>query len=197
MLDHITPVLLTYNEAPNIARTLSHLEWAKDIVVVDSGSTDDTVAMLGRASKVRVFGRPLDTLANQWRYAVTDTAIATPWILRLDADSAPPSCTLLCLACTFVRFPQTDLRHKRAKSVSPNVAVVRDWEADSRAKHEARLFPQATFPRAPVLRPGRSLVDSSTGHRCLARLQTTCQITYILPAVCPASGAKTLSERSR
>ena len=86
MLDHITPVLLTYNEAPNIARTLSHLEWAKDIVVVDSGSTDDTVAMLGRASKVRVFGRPLDTLANQWRYAVTDTAIATPWILRLDAD---------------------------------------------------------------------------------------------------------------
>ena len=86
MLDHITPVLLTYNEAPNIARTLSHLEWAKDIVVVDSGSTDDTVAMLGRASKVRVFGRPLDTLAKQWRYAVTDTAIATPWILRLDAD---------------------------------------------------------------------------------------------------------------
>ena len=86
MLDHITPVLLTYNEAPNIARTLSHLTWARDVIVVDSGSTDDTAAILARFSNVRVFSRPFDTFANQWRYAVTDTGIATPWILRLDAD---------------------------------------------------------------------------------------------------------------
>ena len=86
MLDHITPVLLTYNEAPNIARTLSHLGWARDIVVVDSGSTDDTLAILATWPNVRIFSRPFDTHAGQWRYAVTETAIATPWILRLDAD---------------------------------------------------------------------------------------------------------------
>ena len=86
MLRQITPVLLTYNEAPNIARTLSHLTWAADIVVVDSGSTDDTLAILKKCSNVRLFNRPFDTHAAQWRYAVTETAIKTAWIFRLDAD---------------------------------------------------------------------------------------------------------------
>lgn len=86
MLDQITPVLLTYNEAPNIARTLSHLTWARDIVVVDSGSSDETLAILTAYPQVRTFSRPFDTHAGQWRHAVTQTAIKTPWILRLDAD---------------------------------------------------------------------------------------------------------------
>lgn len=86
MLSHITPVILTFNEGPNIARALSRLDWAKDIVVVDSGSIDDTLEILGRFPKVRVYSRLFDTHANQWRYATQDTAIATPWVLRLDAD---------------------------------------------------------------------------------------------------------------
>ncbi len=86
MLDHITPVILTYNEAPNIARTLSRLTWAKDVVVVDSGSTDDTLAILASFPNVRCFDRSFDTHAGKWYYAVSATGIATPWILRLDAD---------------------------------------------------------------------------------------------------------------
>jgi hypothetical protein len=43
VLDEITPVLLTLNEAANISRTLSCLTWAKDIVIVDSGSADETL----------------------------------------------------------------------------------------------------------------------------------------------------------
>jgi glycosyltransferase involved in cell wall biosynthesis len=86
MLDNITPVLLTYNEECNIARTLSHLAWAKDIVVVDCGSSDGTVAILGTFPNVRIFRRPFDTHANQWRYAVENTQIRTDWVLRLDAD---------------------------------------------------------------------------------------------------------------
>jgi len=86
MLNRITPVLLTYNEEPNIARTLSHLEWAKDIVVVDSGSTDETLSILKKFPNVRVFTRGFDSHANQWHYATHDTQISTDWILRLDAD---------------------------------------------------------------------------------------------------------------
>ena len=86
MLDHITPVLLTHDEEQNIARTLSHLAWAKDIVVVDSGSTDGTLAILASHPNVRVFARSFDSHGNQWRYAIEETQIATDWILRLDAD---------------------------------------------------------------------------------------------------------------
>src|SRR5262249_41092639 len=86
MLALITPVLLTYNEEQNIRRTLSRLEWAKDVVVVDSGSTDETLATMAAFPNVRVFQRSFDTHGNQWRYAVDETQISTDWILRLDAD---------------------------------------------------------------------------------------------------------------
>jgi len=86
MLGHITPVLLTYNEQDNIARTLRQLKWAKDIVVVDSGSTDETLAILAAHPNVRVFNRSFDTHAKQWRYAIEETQIVTNWVLRLDAD---------------------------------------------------------------------------------------------------------------
>ena len=86
MLSEITPVLLTFNEAANIGRTLSCLTWAKDIVIVDSGSTDETASILARFPQVRVFHREFDTHGNQWRYAIQETGISTNWILRLDAD---------------------------------------------------------------------------------------------------------------
>jgi hypothetical protein len=86
MLDAITPVLLTCNEDVNIARTLANLAWAKDIVVVDSGSTDGTLARLAAEPRVRIFHRKFDTHPAQWRYAMQETGISTPWALRLDAD---------------------------------------------------------------------------------------------------------------
>ena len=62
MLDQITPVILTYNEAANIGRTLERLAWAREVVVVDSLSTDDTVAIAGRFPNTRVVQRPFDTM---------------------------------------------------------------------------------------------------------------------------------------
>ncbi len=43
MIESITPLIITYNEELNIARTLDRLVWARRIVVIDSGSTDKTV----------------------------------------------------------------------------------------------------------------------------------------------------------
>ena len=74
------------NEAPNIQRTLAALSWASDIVVVDSGSTDGTLQILASHKKVRVFHRKFDTHSHQWHFAITETGIASEWILRLDAD---------------------------------------------------------------------------------------------------------------
>ena len=91
MLDQTTPVLLTYNEEQKISRTLSHLTWAKDIVVVDSDSTDGSVAVLRLQSSFR---HPRQAMAqcnardkNRHR-----------WVLRLDAhyqvsDSGRRACS--------------------------------------------------------------------------------------------------------
>jgi glycosyltransferase involved in cell wall biosynthesis len=86
VLADITPVILTYNEAANIGRSLERLTWAKEVVIVDSASTDDTLAIAGRFPNVRTVQRPFDTHAQQWRFAVEETGIVSDWILRLDAD---------------------------------------------------------------------------------------------------------------
>ena len=86
MLDQITPVILTFNESPNICRTLDQLSWANDIVIVDSHSTDDTVELIKKYPQVRLFQREFDSHANQWNYSINETAIKTDWILALDAD---------------------------------------------------------------------------------------------------------------
>ena len=86
MLDQITPLILTYNEAPNIGRTLEALRWARDIVVVDSFSDDETLEIASSFAQVRVFQRAFDTHRNQWEFGLRETGIKTPWVLALDAD---------------------------------------------------------------------------------------------------------------
>lgn len=86
MLSRITPLVLTFNEEANIARTLSGLAWAHDVVVVDSGSSDATQAIARQFANVRVFERPFTTHAEQWNFGLTQTGIATEWVLALDAD---------------------------------------------------------------------------------------------------------------
>ncbi|CEJ44013.1 Glycosyltransferase [Umezakia ovalisporum] len=84
MLKQITPVILTYNEAANIERTLQQLFWAKKIIVVDSYSTDTTLEILNSYSQVEVFKRKFDTHGQQWNYGLEQ--VKSPWVLSLDAD---------------------------------------------------------------------------------------------------------------
>lgn len=86
MFDQVTPLILTYNEAPNIGRTLEQLRWARDIVVVDSFSEDETVEIANSFSQVRVFQRKFDNHGPQWSFGLSETAISTEWVLALDAD---------------------------------------------------------------------------------------------------------------
>ena len=84
MLEKITPLILTYNEAPNIRRTLEHLTWAKEIIVIDSYSTDETLEILSAIPQVKVFQRKFDSFAVQCNYGLEK--ITSEWVLSLDAD---------------------------------------------------------------------------------------------------------------
>jgi glycosyltransferase involved in cell wall biosynthesis len=83
-LTAVTPLILSLNEAENIERTLAALSWASTIVVVDSGSTDGTLAILARYPVVTVVHRQFDNHTNQWNYGLDQ--IGTEWVLTLDAD---------------------------------------------------------------------------------------------------------------
>lgn len=84
MLDRITPLILTYNEAPNIQRTLEKLTWANKIVIVDSYSSDETLEIIASYPQVKLFQRKFDTHATQWNYGLAQ--INSEWVLSLDAD---------------------------------------------------------------------------------------------------------------
>jgi glycosyltransferase involved in cell wall biosynthesis len=86
MLDQITPLILTLDEEANIERVLSRLKWARDVVVLDSGSTDATRSLLANFPNVRCVEHKFVSHAAQWNYGLTETGIRTDWVLALDAD---------------------------------------------------------------------------------------------------------------
>jgi glycosyltransferase involved in cell wall biosynthesis len=89
MLEQVTPIILTRNEAPNIGRTLDRLRWAEDIVVVDSFSEDGTLEIVSSLPQARMFQRQFDTHAEQWNFALKETGLSSEWVLALDADYVP------------------------------------------------------------------------------------------------------------
>ncbi len=75
--------VITKNEQVNLPRALESVQWADEIVVVDCGSTDETVAIASRyTSRVIVRGWP--GYVAQKNYAAE--AATHDWVLSLDAD---------------------------------------------------------------------------------------------------------------
>ena len=81
----VSTLVLTYNEARNLPRCLGALSWCDDMVVVDSGSTDDTVE-IAKKYGARVLSRPFDNFANQRNFGSEDRNLRHAWVLYLDAD---------------------------------------------------------------------------------------------------------------
>lgn len=85
-LDQISVLILTFNEACNIGRTLERLSAFSEIIVLDSGSDDGTETIVGHFPNARLIIRPFDTHANQWNFGITQCTTTRPWVLALDAD---------------------------------------------------------------------------------------------------------------
>jgi len=79
----VSAVIITHNESKNLRRTLTQLHWCDEIIILDSYSTDDTVA-IAKEFGCRIFFKPFEGYGSQKRYAV---ALArNEWVLNIDAD---------------------------------------------------------------------------------------------------------------
>ncbi len=100
----LSVAIIAKDEEISLAKTLLSVTWADEIILIDSGSSDDTVA-LSRSHGARVFFEEWQGFANQKNSAIAKCT--KDWILSLDADemvsdelrdqiqqllSAPPNC---------------------------------------------------------------------------------------------------------
>ncbi len=79
----VSVTLITLNEEQNIARALRSVQWANEIIVVDSGSTDKTIP-IAKAMGAKVFSRDWEGYGQQKNFAHAQAT--QEWVLNLDAD---------------------------------------------------------------------------------------------------------------
>jgi len=84
LIDQITPLIIAYNEGPNLRRVLAKLSWAKRIIIVDSGSSDETLEIVRGLPQAFVVEKPFVDFASQCNFGLQ--FVDTPWVLSLDAD---------------------------------------------------------------------------------------------------------------
>jgi len=85
----LTVVILTKNEEANLPRCLAAIPERYPIVIVDSGSTDKTIA-LAETRASRIYVNPWPGFAEQRNFAINQCEINTPWLLFIDADEIYP-----------------------------------------------------------------------------------------------------------
>jgi len=81
----VSTLILTYNEAVTLPACLAALSWCDDIVVIDSGSRDQTVE-IAHSFGARVLTRPFDNFAEQRNFGLDNGELRNEWVLHLDAD---------------------------------------------------------------------------------------------------------------
>lgn len=84
----ISALIITLNEAKNIAFVIENLSFADEIIVVDSFSEDDTFSIASTYPNVKVFQHPFEDFTSQRNYALDKANFE--WILFLDADERVP-----------------------------------------------------------------------------------------------------------
>lgn len=82
-MEKISVIIITKDEEKNISDCLESVEWADEIIVVDSESTDKTVDIAKQFTD-KVISRKWEGYVSQKRYALN--LANNEWVLSLDAD---------------------------------------------------------------------------------------------------------------
>lgn len=80
---NITAIIIAKNEAQMIVNCIDTLSWCDEVVVIDSGSSDDTVKLAETAGArvIGIFHRSMAKLRNE-----ALKRVKTDWVFYIDAD---------------------------------------------------------------------------------------------------------------
>lgn len=162
-MNDISGLVLTYNEAPNIERTLSKLSWLREVVVVDSNSSDGTAERAAAFRNVRLVQRAFTTHAEQWNYGLAQSGSAE-WILALDAD-----------------YLLSDALVDEIKNLNPP-AGVRGYSASFDYCIDGRPLRGAAYPPVTVLYRRAHATYEQDGHTQRVRVDGT--VTPLRARIC-------------
>jgi len=88
----ISTIILTKNEASNLKRCIDSLQWCQEVVVLDSGSTDQTTQLaesLGAKVFTHIQPSPFK-ISEQRNWALQNCDLKGDWVLFVDADETIP-----------------------------------------------------------------------------------------------------------
>lgn len=128
----LSVVITAFNSAVTLDRCLRSVAWADEIVLLDSGSTDATLA-IAREHGARVHSQPFAGYSAQ-KQAVIDLA-SHDWVLLLDSDESVPADAEPAIRATLASPSHAGYQLWRREWVFWR------WQAEgTRRNHYVRLF---------------------------------------------------------
>jgi ADP-heptose:LPS heptosyltransferase/glycosyltransferase involved in cell wall biosynthesis len=80
----ISALVITYNEELNIDSLIENINFADEIIIVDSFSKDSTIVKIKEYNHVKVFSRKFINFSEQRNFALSKAS--NDWVLFIDAD---------------------------------------------------------------------------------------------------------------
>jgi len=148
----LSVAIITLNEEKNIRRTLASVQFADEIIVVDSGSTDRTIE-IARSLKANVLSEPWRGFAVQKNFAIEQCK--GTWVLSLDADEELTPELQTEIQTLLHNTPRADAYMLRRRNLFLNRWVryggyYPDPKLRLFRRHAANFAPPARFTERPV-----------------------------------------------